>query len=79
YSSVPSGARSDLVISNNSLITQSYVFTDEKADVKAADFLTAFANGDGADTTKDVLGIVMNEKQVRDTMNRIAQTKTLML
>ena len=79
YSSVPAGAEDDLVISNSSQITQSYVFTEDEGDVQAADFLTAFANGNGTDTKEDVLGIVMNEKQVRDMANRVAQTKTLLL
>ncbi|MGY0616382.1 flagellar sheath protein A [Vibrio sp. FJH11] len=79
YSSVPSGARDSLAISKNSLISQSYVFTQDEGDVQVADFLTAFANGDGTDTTEDVLGIVKNEQEVRAVANRIAQTKTLSL
>ncbi|MGP8308205.1 flagellar sheath protein A [Vibrio sp. YIC-376] len=79
YSSVPSGAKDALVISDSSLISQSYVFTQDEGDVQVADFLTAFANGDGIDTTEDVLGIVKNEQQVRAVANRIAQTKTLLL
>ncbi|KKX90197.1 hypothetical protein UF37_03060 [Vibrio parahaemolyticus] len=55
------------------------MLTDEKADVKDADFLTAFAKGNGADTKKEGFGLVMNEKQFRDTMKRIAQTKALIL
>lgn len=76
---MPAGAEDDLVISNSSQITQSYVFTEDEGDVQAADFLTAFANGNGTDTKEDVLGIVKNEKQVRDMANRVAQTKTLLL
>lgn len=79
YSSVPSRAQDSLVISKNSLISQSYIFTQDEGDVQAADFLTAFANGDGTDTTEDVLGIVKNEQEVRAVANRIAQTKTLSL
>ncbi len=79
YSSVPSSARNDLVISYGATISQSYVFTEDEGDVQVSDFLTAFANGDGTDTTEDVLGIVKNEQEVRATNNRLAQTKTLIL
>lgn len=79
YSSVPSDAASGLVISDDSLITQNYVFTEQSGDVKVADFLAAYANGDGQDTMEDVLGIVKNEQEVRAISNRLAQTKTLLL
>ncbi|CAE6899806.1 hypothetical protein ACOMICROBIO_GDFFDHBD_01449 [Vibrio sp. B1REV9] len=79
YSSMPSDLKDELVVSSDSLMTQSYVFTEENSDVKAADFLTAFSNGDGNQTTKDVLGVVMNEQQVREISNRIAKTKMLFL
>ncbi len=79
YSSVPSSVQSDLVISDSSQITQSYIFTEDEGDVQVADFLASFANGDGTDTTGDVLGVVKNEQEARAIANRIAQTKTLLL
>ncbi|CAM2741071.1 hypothetical protein [Vibrio mytili] len=77
YSSI-SGI-SGLVVSSGSNMTQSYVFTEDQSDLKATDFMTAFANEDGTSTTKDALGIVMNEQEVRSVNNRMAKTKTLRL
>ncbi|MFZ6040601.1 flagellar sheath protein A [Vibrio natriegens] len=79
YSSMPSDIESSLVISDSASISQSYVFTEENSDIQVADFLAAYANGEGKDTTEDVLGIVKNEQEVRAISNRVAQTKTLLL
>ncbi|NOH67392.1 flagellar sheath protein A [Vibrio rotiferianus] len=78
-SNIPVEAAKELVVSNDSTMTQGYAFSEQANDLQVADFMTAYSHGDGADTRLDVMGIVKNEIQAHDAAIRVSQIKNLFL
>lgn len=79
YDSVPLDARSGLVISDSSNITQSYLFLSENSDISSSEFMVEYRNGDGIDTTKDVVGVIYGLPEIRTIDNHRSQSKSLYL
>ncbi|WP_439146628.1 flagellar sheath protein A [Vibrio sp.] len=78
-SSVPSAIADDLLVSQNSSVSQSYLFTKEESSILLHEFVMDFRNGSGVDTSQDVLGMLFTSKEVRDNQIKRSQQETLKL
>lgn len=78
-STVPSAIADDLLVSQNSSVSQAYLFVKEESQVQLHEFLVDFRNGTGIDTTQDVMGMLFTSKEVRDMQAKRAQEETLEL
>ncbi|EOA6596533.1 flagellar sheath protein A [Vibrio vulnificus] len=79
YDSVPASVADDLVISSTSNLTQDYMLAEDLDSLSLKEFMTRFGNGDGLDTSKDVMGIAANLKEVRAAYNNSSTTRSLLL
>lgn len=78
-STVPSAIADDLLVSQNSSVSQAYLFVKEESQIQLHEFLVDFRNGTGIDTTQDVMGMLFTSKEVRDMQAKRAQEETLEL
>ena len=78
-SSVPSAIADDLLVSQNSSVSQSYLFTKEESSILLHEFVMDFRNGSGVDTSQDVMGMLFTSKEVRDNQIKRSQQETLKL